>query len=459
MPIGVNQYPTLSPEQANGYQYGLMQAIERQLKASQSRNYNAAAAEQEAKNPYVGQRELEALLMDQQKNKWYAPNIQSEIGLRGAQTNLANVNAQFTPLDSYSKAAAALRTSSRQERATDWIRAVELLPVKDRGNYLAQHAAEYQQAIADLSGNNTASGGAPQNPMEQALMNEVQKQSGYSAPSTSGGRMPMPTQQQSMQPNQMLNSNPNVEANLSPARNIENAVMNTLPPEDRPPSNDPDIKAAQDKLNQARFSATPDQAKQLADYGTMNSIRGLNTQYQNGRADGAKVLELFLRDMRTPDNIARIQSAAKEAGNLSKWERHVQSLLPASMQSQSYKDLLWFEDTFQNGVTNTVKQMEKLNGDKTSIARLEQLSKILYDSRLGSKDALKTFNESIRTLQKMSDSVFDASEPKYAKGIYKRMYGLPSEYDNYIPGESTKTNEPSLADNKAELARLLNESK
>lgn len=51
------------------------------------------AEEQEQKNPYVGQRELEALLMDRLKNKWYEPNIRSEIGSRGAQANLANEEA------------------------------------------------------------------------------------------------------------------------------------------------------------------------------------------------------------------------------------------------------------------------------------------------------------------------------------------------------------------------------
>lgn len=51
------------------------------------------ANEQEAKNPYVGQRELEALLMDRLKNKWYEPNIKSEIGSRNAQAGLASEEA------------------------------------------------------------------------------------------------------------------------------------------------------------------------------------------------------------------------------------------------------------------------------------------------------------------------------------------------------------------------------
>lgn len=45
----------------------------------------AQAMAQEQKNPYIGQRELEALIADKLKNKWYEPNIRSEIGLRGAQ--------------------------------------------------------------------------------------------------------------------------------------------------------------------------------------------------------------------------------------------------------------------------------------------------------------------------------------------------------------------------------------
>lgn len=85
----------LTPDQANPYQYGLSQAI-------QSRYTASKAAEQEAKNPYVGRqsladalyREVQAKYLPQEKeaalayqgliNQYYGRDKESEIGLRGA---------------------------------------------------------------------------------------------------------------------------------------------------------------------------------------------------------------------------------------------------------------------------------------------------------------------------------------------------------------------------------------
>jgi hypothetical protein len=63
MPIGVNQFQILSPDQANPYQYGLSKAVEAR--------YNAAnAAAQEAKNPYVGRQSLADVLHQELLNKY-----------------------------------------------------------------------------------------------------------------------------------------------------------------------------------------------------------------------------------------------------------------------------------------------------------------------------------------------------------------------------------------------------
>ena len=84
----------------------------------------AKAAEQEAKNPYVGNTMLADLINKQNVNKYYGQNIESEIGLRGAQSNNANSEA----------------ANNRQLhdnpglRGTDFTKELELLKMMNAGN-------------------------------------------------------------------------------------------------------------------------------------------------------------------------------------------------------------------------------------------------------------------------------------------------------------------------------------
>lgn len=84
---------------------GVYPVLDSPLKLSQTmsemvrdRLTRSQAAEQEAKNPYVGQRELEALLMDKLKNKYYGREKESEIGLRGAQAGHLGSETQLNQL-------------------------------------------------------------------------------------------------------------------------------------------------------------------------------------------------------------------------------------------------------------------------------------------------------------------------------------------------------------------------
>lgn len=99
MPFSMPSFPILTPDQANPYQYGLQQAIQRQLQMSQSRNYNASAAAQEAKNPYVGQREMEALIADQLKNKYTPEDMETTFASRRASTRGTNLDNRQKELE------------------------------------------------------------------------------------------------------------------------------------------------------------------------------------------------------------------------------------------------------------------------------------------------------------------------------------------------------------------------
>lgn len=105
MAIGVNQYQILSPEQANPLGYGLNQGIMARLNS-------AKAAEQEAKNPYVGKQSLadlihQQLMNDYQKqvNQFTPEDYKTQFELRranagnlGANTSLTNLKVKYPGL-------------------------------------------------------------------------------------------------------------------------------------------------------------------------------------------------------------------------------------------------------------------------------------------------------------------------------------------------------------------------
>ncbi len=85
------------PYQAgNGIIQGLDTGSQMMARLIQNRLVQANTAAQLAKNPYVGPEEAANLQNQQNINKYYGQNIESEIGLRGAQSNEANQVAKWT---------------------------------------------------------------------------------------------------------------------------------------------------------------------------------------------------------------------------------------------------------------------------------------------------------------------------------------------------------------------------
>lgn len=96
MPIGVQKFDR-APGLAGSYNSALTNSMARYLAEQQARHAKASAIGQEEENPFVAAIKKAALQKQQLENKWYEPNTQSQIALRGAQGNLANLNAQYTP--------------------------------------------------------------------------------------------------------------------------------------------------------------------------------------------------------------------------------------------------------------------------------------------------------------------------------------------------------------------------
>jgi hypothetical protein len=141
------------------------------------------------------------------------------------------------------------------------------------------------------------------------------------------------------------------------------------------------------------------------------------------------------------------------AGQTGQARMAVEAHLPESMQSQAFKDSKWFHDEFVPNMSNVIKQMEKLTGDQKQRAELHRMMEILTNPDLGPKGALQAFNRAVGSLQDMSESIFNAVETKDTKGFFRKMYGLPGKYKEYIPSEA-KASKESKSDIDAKIADL-----
>lgn len=111
MPIGVSQFQILSPDQANPYQYGLSRAVEARYQA-------AKAAEQEAKNPYVGRQSLADVLHQELINKYLPQEKEAAI----KHQNLVN---QYLPED-YQTTFASRRASTEGTKVSTELNQLKL---------------------------------------------------------------------------------------------------------------------------------------------------------------------------------------------------------------------------------------------------------------------------------------------------------------------------------------------
>lgn len=453
------------------------------LTAQDMGGYDMAAALEKGINlgflPREKKANLESTLLkniyQQLVNKYTPEDYETTFANRRANTRLENLRSDFLPLEKYVDANNSLSKSSRSGGSYEFLKALNAMPAVQRGSWIAEHQDEYNQMLADASQGSSGGESTRQNVLQDLIFKEIQKRTGYNPQNVSSSvtttqsnqSMDQPDIKQMVQPSpQQTQSYKDMQRNqvgqqqiprTGPQSPVQSSVMqHVLPAEDRPKSDDPDIQKAQQDLNKAKFSSSQDQNDRIRDVGLMNVNRKLNSSFNNNRADGAKVFDNFLKNVRTPENLERFRNVAKLSGQTGEIERWVESKLPASMQSQAYKDFNWYQDEFQSAVTSTIKQMEKLNGDQKQIAALKALTSILYSPNLGTEDSIKAFNEGIRTLQQMSKSIFDSSEIPGSKGLYKRMYDLPDVYDNYVPlkADSKSDIDKQIAEYDRQIAEI-----
>lgn len=497
MPIPVQQFQRWSLEDADPYQAGLNNAIQGSLMREQARAQAAAAAKQEALNPNVAREQLADILKKEIENK-YAPRDKeatikgqelanqylpqekdTEAQLRRSQSRHLNAQSDYIPLDSFIKANDSLRANSRFGKNYEFIRSINAMDSGPRAAWIAQHQDEWNQRLSDLASDQSGSGSTSNNDSiaEAILKNELLKISKNFNPNVSNSNISnanaitRANQDQNKydqthniaQPNVAPSGTPLPNTGNAPVTNnrspIQESIAKTLPVEDQPKSNDPDIQQAQNDLNKAKFSSTRSQTEQIRDMGLINASLKNSSAANKSRVDGAKVTENFLKNLRTPENIKILKNVAKMSGQTGAASRKVQEYLPAALQSDAYKDYLYYEREIVPTFSNLIKQMEKLNGDQRQRAELNKMTNILYSPELGEKDAIKAFNRSIANLQDMSHSIFDSVEIPGAKGVFKRSYNLPDKYKEYIPPNEKKTSsksdlDKSIADLDKQIAAI-----
>lgn len=483
MPIGVNQYQILTPEQANPFQTGYSRMAEAIYHNELARQTRANAIKQENLNPNVQREQMAEILKKEIENKYLPEDYRTTFDNRRATTRHLNTESDFIPLESYIKANTSLRANTRFGKNFELIKALNSMDQPSRSLWQSQHPAEWAEMLSDLANGQSAGGRTDNNDneAEQLLKNELRRMQAGNinrpemannmAPSGSPSISNVPMNTDNMSRHDVI-ARANADQQAYDQRNnipvnqpaapvqpnnvrtpINQAVIGTLPLDDQPKSDDPLIAAAQEKLINRRFESTPDQVDQLKNSATQNYLLKNASAVNRGRLEGAKVAEIFLQENRTPEIIERIKNTAKMAGQTGQARMAVEAHLPESMQSQAFKDSKWFHTQFVSNMSNVIKQMEKLTGDQKQRDELHRMMKVLSDPDLGPKGALQAFNRAIGSLQDMSESIFNAVETKDTKGFFRKMYGLPGKYKEYIPSEAKESKE-SKSDIDAKIADL-----
>jgi len=159
----------------------------------------AKSAEQEAKNPYVGQQSAADLLNQQNINKWYGPKAESEIGLQGANAGLANQQSKW--YGPKSQAEIGLQNSNaalnRQEYDNPGLRGTEFTKEQAILDMIAKtHPELVENAHKAVSGNDTQ----PDQNNQQLAVGQPDSQNMNTPQQPMQGQAPNETQQQNAPP-------------------------------------------------------------------------------------------------------------------------------------------------------------------------------------------------------------------------------------------------------------------
>lgn len=400
MPIQPISFPALTPQQTNPFQAGIQQgidsygALQQALLAAQK----AKIAEAQAKyaSPMAEQELQKALLY----NKYYGPDMQSQIGLRGAQAGEANariglIGAQqgetnartgligqetkYYPLNEAIKAQESQRLTSRFGQAYQLHSALSNMDASSRNLWVSMHPKEYTQMLNDMG--NQAS--MKQNDIVGQILPKY-----------------FPDIVNKNQQGQQQSSQFTANNQVTPPYENSAASFQTKPEE---------IEALQNNLQH--------QANK----------KGAGAQISR-RAESAATLEIWLNQNKQKYNQALLD-ASKYAGLIGKGDKKFEQIRPRN--SEAYQNLQWFDTVFVPTMSNNIRMMEGLSSSNKQREELRNLSDALDNWKLDPESALKVFNKQMSTIQDISDSVFQGAEPA-VKGTYRKTYNIPRGHGDYV---------------------------
>ena len=395
---------------------------------------------------------LHDLNINRLKDRYYGPNIESEINLRGAQTNKLNTmtpleaeqlklanqfypqvtqanigntlastgktqaETKYMPLDYAIRAQNALTSTNRFGNLGMYLRTIHEMPVAERTAYLADPS---NRAQFDAIQNEFLRSSNQQN--QNSLLNDKFM-----------GQFGM----QGGVPNQLNNTPNNSDYGMAFDKNGNN--VRATPEEIDNAVNRP-IGGAEN-IPQESKPYTPTKL----DFSQMNANNKLLTAAIKNRRDNAVAMEKWLNKNR--ENYSRaFRAASKYAGIIGKGERGLDAV--KARDPKAYEDLQWLNTSFIPHLSNQVKLMEKMGATDTQREELHGLAGALNKWQLDPEHALNLMNRQIGTIQDISNSVFEAAEPMH-QGVTRRMYNMPEINGDYIlPKETNSSKELGSTDN------------
>lgn len=382
-------------------------------------------------------------------NKWYSPNMSSEINARDTQT-------KFTPLKFAIEAENATKGNSRYDDAQKFMRSLGEMPAdqrkvwfadKDNYNYYLQMQEIFKSGIGNQkqNGGNILTpgflqqfglGGGMQPPQQGMPQNTSQplSQGGIGSP------MPQmaPQTQGNMAPEQGLAQPMSAPQEAPQQMAIPQKGQVNIPGVgmvDAPPSQGQE----QQQAGQVNISDSiapnaeppPLTSKERTFLNTQNSANKAQVGAKMwNRAMGAVGLELFVqqnKDVFAP----RIENATRYAGVMGKGQKAIDQLKKET--PEAYKDYLWVTQDFIPNLSNNVRIMEGLANTNEQTDLLNDMNKSFLRWDVDPKTAVKYINMGMDMFSRQGRSILDAAQP-VAPGVLERLNGIKSveKSGNYV---------------------------
>lgn len=347
--------------------------------------------------------------------------IDNEFARPMAEANLQGVQLKnkFLPLDMGIRAQNAMVHANRFGEVGQYLRSVAQMPASEKSLYFAdpknwdfhtQMMEEFKQGV-----NN------PQNSNQNILTPEFLGAFGLGQPTNAlsqgaGGREPLA--------NNPLLTMPG-EEEVSPVNPLSRRGL--VPPPSQRLINAEDAKKL---LGQPGFTSGEEQGDKRQD--TLARQAGVNkklaSRQMNQRANNALVIDDWLMSNRDKISHAFV-NASKYSGLINQGKKGLDMLL--NRDPKAYEDYVYANTAIIPHLVSQIKAMENLGATDSQREEMRGLVNALNKWSLRPKEALQTLNKQIGTLMDISDSVFNAAEPRF-KGVFREQAKLPKLEGDYI---------------------------